>query len=92
MSDAGKHILHPAADTNARTFTIDSNANVAYPIGTTLTFINETANVVTIAITSDTLVLAGTGSTGSRSLAQYGMATAVKITSTKWYINGNGLT
>jgi hypothetical protein len=92
MSDSGKHILHPAADTNARTFTIDSNANVAYPIGTTLTFINETANVVTIAVTSDTLVLAGTGSTGSRSLAQYGMATAVKITSTKWYINGNGLT
>jgi hypothetical protein len=92
MSDAGKHILHPAADTNARTFTIDSNANVAYPIGTTLTFINETSQVVTIAITSDTLVLAGTGTTGSRSLAQYGMATAVKITSTKWYINGNGLT
>ena len=91
MSDSGKHIYHPSGDANARTFTIDSNSNVAYPIGTTLTFINETSQVVTIAITSDTLVLAGTGSTGSRSLAQYGMATAVKVTSTRWYINGSGL-
>jgi hypothetical protein len=91
LSDAGKHLYHPSTDANARTFTIDSNANVPYPIGTTLTFINETSNVVTIAITSDTLVLAGTGSTGSRSLAQYGMATAVKVTSTRWYINGIGL-
>jgi hypothetical protein len=91
LADAGKQIYHPSTDANARTFTIDSNANVAYPIGTTLTFINETSNVVTIAITSDTLVLAGTGTTGSRSLAQYGMKTAVKVTSTRWFINGVGL-
>jgi hypothetical protein len=91
MADAGKHIFHPAADTNARTFTIDSNANVAYEVGTAITFINETANIVTIAITSDTLTLAGTTSTGSRSLAQNGVATAIKITSTKWIISGTGL-
>lgn len=91
-ADAGMHIYHPAADANARTFTIDSNANVAYPIGTAITFVNETANVVTIAITSDTLVLAGAGTTGSRSLAQYGIATALKVTSTRWYISGSGLT
>jgi len=48
--------------------------------------------VVTIAITSDTMYLAGTGTTGSRSLAQYGMATAIKMTSTTWIISGNGLT
>jgi hypothetical protein len=92
LADAGKHILHPAADTNARTFTIDSNANVAYPIGTALTFINQTANVVTIAITSDTMTLANSTTTGSRSLAQNGVATAVKITSTAWIISGTGLT
>lgn len=91
LGDANKHILHPTADNNARTFTIDSNANVAYPIGTTLTFINQ-INTVTIAITSDTLTLAGTGSTGSRTLAANGMATAVKVTSTLWFINGVGLT
>lgn len=93
MSDAGKHILHPAADTTARTFTIDSNANVAYPIGTAITFINENgAGTVTIAITSDTMRLAGAGTTGSRTLAANGVATAVKITSTSWIISGTNLT
>lgn len=91
MADSGKHILHPSSDANSRTFTIPANGSVAYPIGTTLTFINDSANSCTIAITTDTLVLAGTGSTGSRTLAQYGMATAVKISSTRWYINGNGI-
>lgn len=91
LEDSGKHILHPTADNNPRTFTIDSNANVAYPIGTALTFINL-INTVTIAITSDTLILAGAGTTGSRQLAQYGVATAVKITSTSWIISGVGLT
>jgi hypothetical protein len=47
---------------------------------------------MTIAITSDTLVLAGAGTTGSRTLAASGIATAVKMTSTRWMINGTGLT
>lgn len=93
IADAGKHILHPAADTTSRTFTIDSNANVAYPIGTVLTFINQNAGgVITIAITSDTMRLAGAGTTGSRTLAANGIATAVKITSTEWIVSGTGLT
>ena len=92
LADSGKAIFHPSTDANARTFTIDSNANVAYAVGTAITFINMTSQVVTIAITSDTMYLAGTGTTGSRSLAQYGMATAVKMTSTTWIISGSGLT
>ena len=92
LADSGKVIFHPSTDANARTFTIDSNANVAYPLGTVLTFINMTAAVVTIAITSDTMYLAGTGTTGSRSLALYGMASAIKMTSTTWIISGSGLT
>ena len=91
LSDAGKCILHPVADNNARTFTIPANASVPYDVGTTITFVNE-INTVTIAITTDTLVLAGAGTTGSRTLAANGLATAVKITSTKWMINGAGLT
>lgn len=90
--DSGKHIFHPSTDANARTFTIDSNANVAYPIGAVLTFINTTSQVVTIAITSDTMTLAGTTSTGSRSLAQNGVASAVKTGTTSWIIYGAGLT
>jgi len=92
LTDAGKTILHPSTDANARTFTIPANGSVAYPLGTAITFVNMTSQVVTIAITTDTMYLAGPGTTGSRSLAQYGMATAVKLTSTTWIISGNGLT
>jgi hypothetical protein len=91
LADANKHILHPTADNNARTFTIAANAAVAYPIGTAITFVNQ-INTVTIAINSDTLVLAGAGTTGSRTLAANGMATALKIDSTTWMISGSGLT
>ena len=91
LADGGKHILHPTADNNARTFTIDSNANVAYPIGTTITFVNQ-INTVTIAITSDTMTFYPVASTGSRTLAAYGQATAIKVASTSWVITGVGLT
>lgn len=93
LSDCGKQIYHPGADTTARTWTIDSNANVAAPVGCAITFVNDTsAGTITIAITSDTLVLAGAGTTGSRTLAANGIATALKITSTRWIISGTGLT
>ena len=91
LTDAQKHILHPAADNNARTFTIAANASVAYPVGTAITFANE-INTVTISINTDTLTLAGAGTTGSRTLAANGIATALKITTTKWMISGTGLT
>jgi hypothetical protein len=93
LADSGRNIYHPSADTTARTWTIPANASVAFPIGTAVTFINDTsAGAITIAITSDTLVLAGAGTTGSRTLAANGMATAIKITSTRWMISGSGLT
>lgn len=93
LSDSGGHIFHPSADTTARIWTIPANASVAYPIGTALTFINQNAaGVITIAITTDTMRLAGAGTTGSRTLAANGLATAVKITSTEWLISGVGLT
>lgn len=93
LGDSGKHIYHPSADTTARIWTIPANSSVAFPIGTAITFVNDTsAGTITIAITSDTLVLAGTGTTGSRTLAANGMATCIKITSTRWMISGSGLT
>lgn len=90
-ADAGKHIYHASGAGAGDTYTIDSNANVPYEIGTAITFVNMDSNSVTIAIASDTLYLAGSGSTGSRGLAQYGIATAVKLTSTTWIISGSGL-
>lgn len=87
-ADAGEHIYSTAT----RTVTIPANASVAFPVGTAITFIAATGTTVTIAINSDTLLLAGAGTTGSRTLAAFGMATAIKITSTSWIISGNGLT
>jgi len=92
LADAGKHIFHPVGDNNARTFTIPANSSVAYPIGTAITFINMAVANVTISITTDTLTLSPAGTTGSRTLARYGSATAIKITSTEWLISGSGLT
>jgi hypothetical protein len=93
LADAGRHILHPSADTTARTFTIPANASVAFQVGDAVTFVNQNAaGVVTIAITSDTMRLAGAGTTGSRTLAANGVATAIKLTATEWIISGVGLT
>lgn len=79
---------------NSLTVTIPSNASVPFPVGTMLTFSNQgpSANTLSIAITSDTLVLAGTSTGGTRSLADNGLATALKVTSTLWIISGSGLT
>ena len=94
LADAGKHIY---ITTTGQTITIPAASSVAYPIGTTITFIaGPSATTATIAIATDTLRLAGGTSTGSRTLAANGMATAVKVSGTSsagvWYINGTGIT
>jgi len=90
IGDAGKHIY---VTTASQTITIPANASVAYPIGTTITFIaGSSATTVSIAIATDTMRLAGGALTGTRTLAANGMATAVKVAATTWYINGIGLT
>ena len=90
IGDAGKHIYVTSA---SQTITIPANGTVAYPIGTTITFIaGPSATTVLIAITTDTMRLAGGALTGTRTLAANGMATAVKVAATTWYINGTGLT
>jgi hypothetical protein len=86
LGDAGKQIYFNTAGV----FTIPANASVAFPIGTAVTFVNMGA-ASTIAITSDTMYLAGLGTTGTRTLATYGLATALKMTATTWIISGSGL-
>lgn len=89
LGDAGFSLFHPSSDNNARAFTIPANASVAFPIGTILEFINMAAASCTIPITSDTLTLLPAGTTGTRTLAQYGRASAEKVSSTSWIISGN---
>jgi hypothetical protein len=85
---AGDHIYVTGS---SQTITIPANSSVPFEIGTTIVVIN--GNVTSsIAITTDTLRLAGGTTTGTRSLAVYGMATLVKIDATTWIASGNGLT
>ncbi len=85
---AGEHIYVTGA---SQTITIPDNASAPLEIGTTIVIINA-AVTSSIAITSDTLRLAGTATTGTRALAAYGMATLVKVAATTWIASGNGLT
>jgi hypothetical protein len=91
LADAGQGFRHPTSDNNPRTWTIPANASVAFPVGTVIVGLNE-INTLTVAITSDTLVLVGSGSTGSRTVAAHSMFTLWKVASTRWYIQGAGVT
>jgi len=86
LGDAGKFIYFNTVGA----FTIPANASVAFPVGTAISFVNVGA-ASTIAITTDTLRQVGTGATGTRTLAQWGMATVLKVNSTTWFISGAGL-
>ena len=90
LGDANTFLQHPVGDNTARTFTINSNANVPYPIGTQIFFINRSLAVLSIAITADTLTMMGTTTTGTRALAQNSMAVAVKTDTTIWLIGAYG--
>lgn len=91
LGDAGKHIYHPTGQA-AATYTFPANSNVSFTVGSAVTIINGSANNVTISLTSDTLYLSSNGATGSRTLAQWGVATAVKIENTTWVISGSNIT
>lgn len=88
LADSGKHII---MNGSSLTFTIDSNANVPFAVGTVITIVNANASNLSIAITSDTLTFAGTTTTGTRTLGQNGIATAIKTASTSWLISGVGI-
>lgn len=89
LSDASKHVYTTTGATY--TITIPANSSVAFPVGTVVTIVNTSTNNMTISITTDTMILAGTSTTGSRTLANNGIATALKVGSTTWLISGTGL-
>ena len=90
LGDAGKHIYH-AAGQAAATYTIPANSNVAFTTGSAITIVNGSANNVSIAITTDTMTLANSSTTGTRTLTANGVATCIKVTSISWIISGSGL-
>jgi hypothetical protein len=84
LSDIGKHISITTGGV-----VVPANASVAFPIGSTIVVYNNSASTQAISITTDTLRLAGTATTGTRTLAQRGLATLVKVTATEWVVTGN---
>jgi len=86
LADAGKHISITTGGV-----VIPANSSIAFPVGTAVVVFNNSGSNQTISITTDTLRQAGTANTGSRTLAQYGLATCVKVASTTWVISGAGL-
>lgn len=86
LADAGKQVPNSSGG-----WTIPANASVAFPIGSSIVLYNNSSSSQTVAITSDTLRLAGTASTGSRTLAQRGLATIVKVAAAEWVISGAGV-
>jgi hypothetical protein len=92
LVDGNRTFLHPSADTTARTWQIPANSTAPYAIGTKFTIINQNAaGVISIAVVTDTLRLAGAGTTGTRSLAANGRAVVEKLTATEWIISGTGV-
>ena len=86
LSDQGKHISITTGGV-----VIPANGSVAFPVGAAISIFNNSGSNQTISITTDTLRQAGTANTGSRTLAQYGLATIVKVAATVWVISGAGL-
>jgi hypothetical protein len=73
--------------------TIPANASVAYPIGTAITFAAN-GGVMTVAIASDALYWNNSGAvaSGTRTISNAGLATALKMSANIWFISGNGIT
>lgn len=86
LNDMGKHISITTGGV-----VIPANGATAFPTGTAISIYNNSGSNQTISITTDTLRQAGTANTGSRTLAQYGLATVVKVSSTVWVISGAGV-
>jgi hypothetical protein len=91
LADGEKHLYYHSG-AGPYTWTIPANSSVAFPIGTTISFVNLAGGpAISIAITTDTLYWSPSGGTGTRALANYGVATILKFNSVGWIISGSGL-
>ena len=82
-SDAGKYISITTGGVNI--------PNSIFTVGQTISIYNNSSSSQTISAGSSTLILAGTATTGSRTLAQYGLATILCVASNTFVITGAGV-
>lgn len=88
LTDRGKHIYATAASYN---ITIPTDAAVSFPLGTCITIVVEDASKTLVPDTGVTLVWAGVGTTGNRTLLQYAVCTLIKVGTNRWFVSGSGL-
>jgi hypothetical protein len=77
---------------SANTFSIPTNASVAFPIGTQINVLQIGAGQTTIqAVTSGTTAILSTGATAAapKIRARYAMATCIKSGTDTWYVVGD---
>jgi hypothetical protein len=87
-----KDKLVTASNASAQTYSIPTNASVAFPIGTQINIIQIGAGQVTInAVTSGTTTISSTGATATapKLRAQYSSATLIKANTDLWYVVGD---
>lgn len=91
LADADNKLV-TASNASAQTYSIPTNASVAFPIGTQLNIIQIGAGQVTIsAATPGTTTVVSTGATAAspKCRAQYSAVTLVKRDTDSWYAIGD---
>jgi hypothetical protein len=91
LADADNKLV-TASNASAQTFSIPTNANVAFPIGTQINLIQLGAGQVTVnAVTSGTTTIVSTGATAAspKCRAQYSAITLIKRDTDSWYAIGD---
>ena len=91
LADADNKLV-TASNASAQTYSIPTNANVAYAIGSQINIIAIGAGQVTInaATSGTTTVLSNGGTAASPKLrVQYSSATCIKVATDTWYVIGD---
>lgn len=91
LADADNKLV-TASNASAQTYSIPTNASVAFPIGTQLNIIQIGAGQVTIsAATPGTTTVVSTGATAAspKCRAQYSAITLIKRDTDSWYAVGD---
>jgi hypothetical protein len=84
--------LVTASNASAQTYSIPTNASVAYPIGAQINIIAIGAGQVTInAVTSGTTAILSNGATAAspKLRVQYSSASLIKVATDTWYVIGD---
>jgi hypothetical protein len=90
LSDSGKMIK--ASNASAQTYSIPTNASVAFPIGTQIHLIQTGSAQITVqAVTSGTTTILSTATTQNtpKTRVQYASVTCIKSDTDEWYVIGD---